>query len=601
MIRAAHDMHVRCALGRGHRARVRGVILPVVLALVGFLAMTLMGFVFFVRAETAGSRAHTDGHQARLAAESGLESVIAVLRAERDNSGAWYDVPARFRHELVWSQAYDRENDPVRETRSRTGIFEDGRTPSPAWRFSVCAARDDVDDAFRYGLTPENGKLNLNSATDQQLEQLITPLLLGLQIDNPQAYLAALLDWRDADDDVRENGAENEYYNTLTPAYSAKNGRFDTVEELLLVKGWSAVALYGEDTNGNGLLDPNEDDGAASPPEYDNADGTLNRGVAGYLTVWSREPDTALDNKPRIPLAAAAAQADKLAELFPNGELSPETIAYVLQNGASVDHPAKLYTQGATPAGGGPGGFQQSGGDASGNPDEGAEGDEGGDADPSKRGTAQERAPGGNRNPGPPGGNRNPGPPGIGGAPEGGEEAAEGQPASPDVRPPPRVPQGGGGTVLPPSPVTLEELPYLVDRFTGRSPSPNGIEGLININTAALEVLLLIPGITPEAAGAIYAARRELDPAEMRTIAWPLVAGVIDTDTFHRIAPWITAKSYQFRVEVVGYSDHLRVYRRYEWMIEMLGPMAQVRYRRDLTGLGFGWPVDTDQVIVETQ
>ena len=108
-------------------------------------------------------------------------------------------------------------------------------------------------------------------------------------------------------------------------------------------------------------------------------------------------------------------------------------------------------------------------------------------------------------------------------------------------------------------------------------------------------MLSLIPGITPEAVEAIIAARPALTPTAARTPAWLLSAGV-DTATFHAIAPFITTKAYQYRVEVLGYADHNRVVKRCEWIIEMVGPVAQVRYFRDLTALGLGWPIDDEYV-----
>ena len=53
---------------------------------------------------------------------------------------------------------------------------------------------------------------------------------------------------------------------------------------------------FGEDMNGNGILDPNEDDGTESPP-YDDMDGVLDKGIKDYLTVHSNtstvNPNTA--------------------------------------------------------------------------------------------------------------------------------------------------------------------------------------------------------------------------------------------------------------------------------------------------------------------
>src|SRR5204862_6377930 len=48
-----------------------------------------------------------------------------------------------------------------------------------------------------------------------------------------------------ASDDPSANGAKSDYDETLSPPYDSKNGPFDTVEELLLVKGMIPSILYG--------------------------------------------------------------------------------------------------------------------------------------------------------------------------------------------------------------------------------------------------------------------------------------------------------------------------------------------------------------------
>ncbi len=515
--------------GSGQRA----IVLPVVLVLIGLLSLTMAGFVFFVRAEGVGIMAYADGHQALLAAESGLQEVTALLRDERDNVAAWYDRPDLLRHALVWAEDYERDSDPVRELGSRKELLERVGRPTPAWRYSVVAPRfDGPEDTMRFGLTPESAKLHLNAAEDWQIERLLTPLLLDLQIDNPQDIINAILDWRDEDGETREGGAENEYYNMLDPGppYNAKNAPFDSVEELLLVKGVTAAVLYGEDVNRNGILDENEDDREESFPYYDNGDGILDYGIASFLTVWSREVDAALDNKQRISLYNNGATVRALLETYVLGDedeeeneeagmLSEETLAFIVgiagnqQVVGQMRSPADLYA-----------------------------GE--GDLDPNQAG----------------------------------EVPAE----------------------LAASPVTLEEMPFIMDRFSTRPPEEAGrpILGLININAAPIRVLMTVPNMTAEAAEAIVAGRQEFDAGTLRTTAWPLTTELLDAATFKAIAPYITTKAYQFHVEIVGYADHVKTARRLEWMIEMVGPLAQIKYHRDLTRLGLAWPLDDETVIV---
>ncbi len=59
----------------------------------------------------------------------------------------------------------------------------------------------------------------------------------------------SLIDWIDSGDGdgEEEYGAEDSYYQSLTPPYHCKNGPVESIEELLLVKGISSELLYGTD------------------------------------------------------------------------------------------------------------------------------------------------------------------------------------------------------------------------------------------------------------------------------------------------------------------------------------------------------------------
>jgi type II secretory pathway component PulK len=259
----------RLEADRVARGRAAAFVLPVVLVLIGLLALTLAGFMFFVRSELAGAQAERDSEQARLAAESGLQEVIATLRTELPNPAAWHDAPDRFRHALVWSEGYDRQSDPVKQAGNRQEVLASKRI-TPAWRYCVVAPNlDGIQDTMRFGITPEAGKLNLNAASEGEIERLVTEVCIELQIENAPELVACLLDWLDDDDETRSGGAEADYYSTLSPAYRPKNGPLDSLEELLLIKGWSSAVLYGEDTNRNGILETNENDGDAAFPYYD--------------------------------------------------------------------------------------------------------------------------------------------------------------------------------------------------------------------------------------------------------------------------------------------------------------------------------------------
>ena len=155
-----------------------------------------------------------------------------------------------------------------------------------------------------FGIQDEAAKLNLNTATVEMLEVL--PYM------TPQ-FAAAIVDWRDEDEDPTENGAETETYLQLTPAYEAKNAPFDSIDELHMVYGGQPEFLYGEDINRNGVLDLNENDGDVTYPP-DNQDGRLDPGILEYVTVYTTKPDTEAEGSQAIDLNND--EDDQLEELL---------------------------------------------------------------------------------------------------------------------------------------------------------------------------------------------------------------------------------------------------------------------------------------------
>ena len=97
--------------------------------------------------------------------------------------------------------------------------------------------------SFRVRWIDEGGKININRADEETLRRIFTNL--GVEEPTKAILVDSIMDWRDPDDLHRTNGAENEYYRSLKPPYTAKNGLFDTVEDLLWVRGMTAELFYG--------------------------------------------------------------------------------------------------------------------------------------------------------------------------------------------------------------------------------------------------------------------------------------------------------------------------------------------------------------------
>lgn len=185
-------------------------------------------------------------------------------------------------------------------TYATNGVFPDRQLYRSEWvpvgEASFWFLGENTDEQQRsevmpvFGLVDESSKINLNTATLEMLQGLP-----GMTAE----FAAAIVDWRDPNSDLSENGAENEIYQRLVPPRACKNAPFESIDELRLVYGATIEMLYGEDINRNGILDPNENDGTVSLP-FDNADGRLDPGIVSFLTVHSRQLNTKPDGTSRV-------------------------------------------------------------------------------------------------------------------------------------------------------------------------------------------------------------------------------------------------------------------------------------------------------------
>lgn len=93
----------------------------------------------------------------------------------------------------------------------------------------------------------------------------------------------ALVDWTDSGDSdgEEEYGAEESYYRSLEPPYSCKNGPIESIEELLLVKGFTPELLYGTE----------EKPGLAPLLTPWGTDGKININTADVLLLQALEWD----------------------------------------------------------------------------------------------------------------------------------------------------------------------------------------------------------------------------------------------------------------------------------------------------------------------
>ena len=125
---------------------------------------------------------------------------------------------------------------------------------------------------FSYTITDEDRKLNINTASPPLIRYIIDNS--GVDITDVDTIVDSIIDWIDADNLHMLNGAEEDYYQSLEKPYSCKDGLFDNINEMLLVKGITPEIFYGSRKEG----EDEEKSGEDEKKEYE--------GIAQYFTLW---------------------------------------------------------------------------------------------------------------------------------------------------------------------------------------------------------------------------------------------------------------------------------------------------------------------------
>ncbi len=219
-ISRAQGMKVFLSVGIPKRitSNRRGVALVMVLWVVTILSVVVLEFCFAMRTEVNITRNYQEDLRLYAAAQGTVQRAIAELILKQDP-----------RMQQLRKTLKEGEIPPENKE-----WVTDGRE----YRFPFEGAEGVVR------VLGEGGKVNINSVSDSMLRKIMNSL--GLEGEARDIAVDSILDWRDPDDFIRVNGAENEYYHSLKEPYDCKNGNFDSVEELLLVRGITPELFYGK-------------------------------------------------------------------------------------------------------------------------------------------------------------------------------------------------------------------------------------------------------------------------------------------------------------------------------------------------------------------
>jgi general secretion pathway protein K len=239
----------------------RGVALLMVLWVLTVLTVIVFSFSYMARTETEGALSFRQGIEKQFLAEAGIEYGIMEIFYRQANRN----------QDILLDEGMDIWNvdGSLREIK-----MENGR--------------------IMIGITDESGKVDINKTPDVILRNLLGNL--GIDIEEVGVIVDSMLDWRDDDGDIHHlNGVESSYYMSLPNPYEAKNADFETLEELLLVKGMTREILYG-------------------------------KGLINYITVYNKSGQVNVNAAPREVLMAVDGVTEEIADnIIMTREIKPIT------------------------------------------------------------------------------------------------------------------------------------------------------------------------------------------------------------------------------------------------------------------------------------
>ena len=242
-----------------------GMALMIVLWVLVLLIALATEFAFSMKMEVNTTRNYKEDTESYYLAKAGINLAVAeLLKNARFHS---------IHEEHGWVMGKEV---PAPSANSNASDSTEGEEEE-ALEFDI-VNRTDIElehGTITYTIRDENGKISINSSSKLILNKLLA--YSGVKEKLAQDTISdSILDWIDADKNHRLNGAEDDYYRTQRPPYYAKNGKIETLGELLKIRGITEEILYGS-------TEESEED-----KEY--------KGIAQFLTVYkypSINPNTA--------------------------------------------------------------------------------------------------------------------------------------------------------------------------------------------------------------------------------------------------------------------------------------------------------------------
>lgn len=199
----------------------KGIALFLVLWVLTLLSVIVGEFCFAMRTEVNITRNFKEQTTAYYIALAGVNRAIGEL----------------IRNEVILQKVKQPKSEKEEEGQ------EEGEKEQDRWRINVdIPPVPYAQGQFEVKILNESGKININEAN----AALLRIMLNGFDIEEQQKSIIvdSIMDWRDKDNLHRLNGAEDDYYRSLSKPYECKDGDFDSAEELLMVRGVTPEIFY---------------------------------------------------------------------------------------------------------------------------------------------------------------------------------------------------------------------------------------------------------------------------------------------------------------------------------------------------------------------
>jgi general secretion pathway protein K len=273
----------------------KGIALLVVLWVLAILMVMVLSFSVMTRADTFGLLSFKEGMENKFMAEAGIERAIM---------------------EIIF-----------RSVNFNQAVTLVGKEP---WKTDGTSYSVDLGGGgYLVRIIDETGKISLNGMTDSS-GIVLKNLLINQNVspENADIIVDSILDWKDEDDLHRLNGAENDYYMSLPNPYQARNADFETLDELILVRGITPQILYG--------------------------DGKT-KGIIHFLSIQNKTPVINVSAAPREVLGALPgmneAMVTGLMEFRASAEIrSIEDVKNIIGDSYSLMAPYALFAAGGAAA-----------------------------------------------------------------------------------------------------------------------------------------------------------------------------------------------------------------------------------------------------------